>query len=165
MRRTIILIIRLLCIVLVAALGYLVWTAPVIRIEYADVATVEQHQYQWQASAIANYQMTIDYRTWGADLRMHITVENDKVVAADCDEPGISGPCDGFDPNEFTISSLFTKAHKLSTLAEPIIRSDHSNQSHPFSVGFNSTYHFPQIMVSGLGEATQWEVRSFTVSQ
>jgi hypothetical protein len=165
MRRTIIRTLVGLCLLGLIVFGYLVWTAPVVRVEYANVSTIADAERQWQAAKITKYQLTLNYVTFGADLWAKITVANDNVVAVECRDKSAGSSCKHFNPKAFTVSGLFATAREYSAQVEQTTIPSTKEQPAPFGILFDSIYHVPRYMVWRLSEYTEWDITSFTVTE
>jgi hypothetical protein len=154
-----------LCLLGLIAFGYLIWTAPVLRVEYANVAAIAEAERQWQDAKITNYQLTLNYVTFGADLWAKITVADGTVVAVECRDKNIETGCKYLDPTAFTVPGLFAIARQYSTQAGQTTISSAKDRPAAFGLRFDSTYHIPRYMVWRLSEYSEWDVTSFTVTE
>jgi hypothetical protein len=165
MRRIIIRTFIGFCLLGLIAFGYLVWTSPVVRVEYASVTTIAEAERQWQAAKITNYQLTLNYVTWGADLWAKITVADGNVVAVECRDKSTGSDCHHFDPKAFTVAGLFATARHYSIQVEQAAIPSTKEQPAPFGIVFDATYHIPRYMVWRLSEYTEWDITSFIVTE
>jgi hypothetical protein len=165
MRPTLIVVVIGFCVLCILGFGYLLSTSRAAAITQATAATVAAEEQRWQAAQITDYQIALDFVTFGANFWVQITVVNGKVVAVDCRDKSTEAGCQYLDPAEYTVPGLFAAARELSTQAERMTATQRADQAAPYGIGFDSSYRFPRYMVWRLSEYTEWRVTSFTVTR
>lgn len=159
MRRTIMLTCIGVCLLGLIAFVLVILPSRVVYVEYADMATIDQAEREWQAANIRKYQLTVDYLSFGVNERVKTTVVDGNVVAVECYDKDTKSSCED---SGYTVPDLFRIARKYSERSDRSASLEDKRRA-PFGVLFDSTNHYPRYMVWRPSEYSTWDVTSFTV--